>query len=69
LQTWLPYLPLLLLLRADRKFFAECGWQLLVRYSLTQCTHAYGWDVLHTAASMKRSDSQQVQYVVGVVMK
>jgi len=51
------------------QFFAECGWQLLVRYSLSQGAAAYGWTVQHTAASRARTDSQEVQYVVGVVKK
>lgn len=51
------------------QFFAECGWRLLVRYSLTQATHAYGWEVQRTPGSKVRTDSQQVQYVVGVVIK
>jgi hypothetical protein len=51
------------------QFFEECGWKLLVRYSLSQATDAYGWKVLHTAASRVRTDSQEVQFVVGVVMK
>lgn len=51
------------------QFFESCGWQLLVRYSLSQATTAYGWNVVHTPASRVRTDSQEVQYVVGVVMK
>lgn len=48
------------------QFFAECGWRLLVRYSATQATHAYGWELMGTPHSRVKADSQQVQYVVGV---
>lgn len=52
------------------EFFAECGWQLLVRHSVTSCTRAYGWSLQQTPGSRTtRTDSQQVQYVVGVVIK
>jgi hypothetical protein len=48
------------------QFFAECGWRLLVRYSATQATHVYGWELMGTPHSRVKADSQQVQYVVGV---
>jgi hypothetical protein len=49
------------------QFFAEQGWQMLLRHSWRQAAGEYGWEPQVAAGSEGRPPSQEVQFSVSVV--